>query len=137
MFTHINEAQSVFYLGEMARVLRPDGILISTWFLFDKSEFPMMQDFQNALFINEGDPTNAVIFDRAWIQAVIANAGFRILRIVPPEMYGYQWQLWLTPDRPGLSDARFPIDQAAKGRFPPPLGSAKAAAAKVIEDLDL
>ncbi|HEV7669940.1 MAG TPA: class I SAM-dependent methyltransferase [Thermoanaerobaculia bacterium] len=136
VFTHINEAQTLFYLGEMARVLRPDGIVLSTWFLFDKSDFPMMQEFQNALFINETDPTNAVIFDRDWVKSSIKNAGLRILRIMPPEIFGYQWQLWLTPDRPGLSEARFPTDAAPKGRLAPPLGSPKAAAAKSSADLE-
>ena len=28
----------------------------------------MMQDFQNALYINDVDPTNAVIFDREWLR---------------------------------------------------------------------
>ena len=136
VFTHINEAQTLFYLGEMARVLRPDGIVLSTWFLFDKSDFPMMQEFQNALFINDTDPTNAVIFDREWLRTAISNVGLRILRIVPPEIYGYQWQLWLTPDRPGIADARFPADLAPKGRLAPPLGSPKAAAAKSSADLE-
>ena len=45
--------------------MRPDGWLHASWFLFDKRLFPMMQPFQNALFINETDPSNAVIFDRA------------------------------------------------------------------------
>src|SRR5205807_2068395 len=60
VFTHLVEAQAEYYLDEVARVLRRDGIVIATWFLFDKAGFPMMQDFQNALYINESDPTNAV-----------------------------------------------------------------------------
>ena len=28
----------------------------------------MMQDFQNALYINDVDPSNAVIFDREWLR---------------------------------------------------------------------
>src|SRR5262249_1758553 len=66
VFTHIIEDHAAYYLGECARVLRPGGLLVSTWFLFDKREYPMMQEFQNALYINTSDPTNAVIFDREW-----------------------------------------------------------------------
>ncbi len=44
--------------------MAPDGLLRSTWFLCEKRYFPMMQDFQNALYINENDTTNAVIYDR-------------------------------------------------------------------------
>ena len=50
--------------SELARILEPDGMLLATWFLFDNSSFPMMQDDQNTLFINEYDVRNAVIYDR-------------------------------------------------------------------------
>jgi len=53
IFPHLVEAHAVHYLNEAARVLRPVGYLHSTWFLFEKRYFPMMQDFQNALFIND------------------------------------------------------------------------------------
>jgi SAM-dependent methyltransferase len=56
VFTHVLEEQASHYLAECARVLRPDGFVHATWFLFDKTGFPMMQDFQNALFINHHDP---------------------------------------------------------------------------------
>ena len=45
-------------------MLRDGGIAVTTFFLFDKAGFPMMQEFQNAPYINLDDPTNAVIFDR-------------------------------------------------------------------------
>src|SRR5262249_22035036 len=52
VFTHLLEDQAGYYLKEVARILHPTGIFVSTWFLFDKRYFPMMQDFQNALFVN-------------------------------------------------------------------------------------
>ena len=64
VFTHLLEAQAEHYLDEMARVLTDDGLLICTFFVFDKVGFPFMQESQNALYINETDPTNAVVFDR-------------------------------------------------------------------------
>ncbi len=121
VFTHTREAQTEFYLAEAARVLAPTGILISTWFLFDKSEFPMMQDFQNALFINDVDPTNAVIFDRAWLRALCDRLGLAMFRIVAPLIRGYQWQIWMTPRRAGVESLPYPEDAAPLGRKPPPL----------------
>ncbi len=121
VFTHVLEDQAEFYLREVVRVLRPGGILLSTWFLFDKTEYPMMQDFQNALFINDSDPSNAVIFDRTWLEVRMRELGLSFLKIKPPEIRGFQWQIWMTPSRPGLAEVEFPFDHAPKGRKPPPM----------------
>lgn len=121
VFTHVNEAAAVFYLQEAARVLRPGGVLLSTWFLFDKSDFPMMQEFQNALFINEVDPSNAVIFDKTWLRATASKHGLFLQRIVAPAIRGYQWQVWIAPRQPDSVDAEFPPDEAPRATLPPPL----------------
>src|SRR2546423_8718883 len=67
-FTHLLQDQVDPYLREMAPVLRPDGVAVSTWVLFDKRDFPMLQEFQNALYVNSDNPTNAVIYDREWLR---------------------------------------------------------------------
>jgi SAM-dependent methyltransferase len=115
VFTHLLEADTDFYLREVARVLTSDGIAVTTWFVFDKAGFPMMQEFQNALFINAVDPTNAVIFDRTWLRARIDEAGLMMTHIVPPAVRGYQWTLRLqrrSADRIALD---FPEDTAPFG----------------------
>ena len=76
--------QAERYLDEVRRVLRPDGVLLATFFLFDKAYFPMMQDFQNALYINDTDPTNAVIFDRDWLLAALELRDLRIQEVRSP-----------------------------------------------------
>jgi SAM-dependent methyltransferase len=121
VFTHLVESQAEFYLDEIRRVLAPEGILIATWFLFDKVGFPFMQDNQNALYINDRDPTNAVVFDRGWLHAALAERGLLITRVEPPSIQGYHWRLWLAPARPGLEAVAIPPDQAPPGRRPPPL----------------
>jgi SAM-dependent methyltransferase len=121
VFTHVNEAAAAFYLRETARVLRPGGALFSTWFLFDKADFPMMQTFQNALFINDVDLTNAVIFDKEWLRSTAAAAGLTLERIIPPGIRGYQWQIWMVPRREDSVDAEFPPDEAPRSSLPPPL----------------
>lgn len=126
VFTHVNQEQATFYLGEAARVLRPGGLLVATFFLFDKGEFPMMQTFQNALFINDVDPTNAVIFDRAFLLEASAAAGLTLTHAVPPTLRGYQWRLHFEPARAGLSAVELPPDDAPRGHFPPPLMPAGA-----------
>ena len=123
VFTHLLQSQLEWYLSEVRRVLAHDGVAVTTWFLFDKSRFPMMQDFQNALYINEVDPTNAVVFDTNWLLGVIAEQGLVVASAVPPEIRGYQWVLRLAPAGPGRESVPLPPDDAPVGRMPPPLGT--------------
>ena len=95
VFTHLLPLDAEYYLRELARVLQPDGVAVTTWFLFDKRDFPMMQEFQNALYISDFDPTNAVIFDRAWLEGTIAAAGLEIATRTEPAVRGHQWAMHL------------------------------------------
>jgi len=120
VFTHLTEPAARHYLHEAARILKPTGILHATWFLFDKTDFPMMQEFQNALYINEIDPTNAVIFDRAWVRRSAAEAGLAISFVRPPSVRGFQWIMIMTPRREGVVEVDFPEDTAPVGIMRPP-----------------
>jgi SAM-dependent methyltransferase len=120
VFTHIVEDSALHYLAECARILRPGGVLVSTWFLFDKRHFAMMQSFQNALYINVIDPTNAVIFDREWLKAACQNVGLEAKEVVPPTIRGYHWMIQL---RKVVDPKTFdlPVDTAPLGSMPPPV----------------
>lgn len=89
VFTHVTQESASFYLKELARVLRPDGVAKTTWFLFDKQDFPMMQDFQNALYINDTDPTNAVIFDKVWLLDELSANGLYLRDARKPGAKGF------------------------------------------------
>jgi hypothetical protein len=121
VFTHLVESHAVHYLAEVERVLREDGHFHSTWFLFDKMGFPMMQEFQNALYINPADPTNAVIFDRAWLLATLAGLGLKVVAAIPPNRRGYQWVLVATRRSHPRPEVELPNDLAAPGLGRPPL----------------
>jgi len=95
VFTHLLQADVEFCLRELSRVLNPAGVAVTTWFLFEKSEFPMMQEFQNALYISDFDPTNAVIYDRTWLESALAAAGLQVTARTPPIVRGHQWSLLL------------------------------------------
>jgi len=123
VFTHLVQAQVEPYLDEVRRVLRPDGVMLATFFLFDKTYFPMMQDFQNALYINDSDPTNAVIFDRAWLLAALDARELRIRDVRPPLVRGYHWELEIAPGRGSVT---LPEDTGDFGREPPPVCSKPA-----------
>jgi SAM-dependent methyltransferase len=120
VFTHLTEAQAPHYLNEAARILTKEGVLNSTWFLFEKREFPMMQDYTNALYINEIDPSAAVIFDRAWLRTSGRDAGLSIVAAYPPTVRGFQWTLLFTPTRPGIEEVELPADDAPYGEMRPP-----------------
>jgi SAM-dependent methyltransferase len=126
VFTHLTEDQADAYLAEMARVLEPRGVLLCTWFLFEKQDFPMMQENQHTLFINELDVRNAVIYDRDWVRATAARHGLGLREIRPPAIHGFQWELRFAPATDGLSVAEWPVDEAPAGRRPPPLMPAQA-----------
>jgi SAM-dependent methyltransferase len=121
VFTHLLEEQVVYYLGEIARILDPGGIFVSTWFLFDKKYFPMMQEFQNALFINSTDPTNAVILDFNWLAQMVKQRGLKIIEIEPPAIRGFQWRLHMASTANSRSAITFPTDVAPFGVNRPPV----------------
>jgi len=126
VFTHLTEEQAPFYLREVARVLRPDGYFLSTWFLFDKQLFPMLHEFQNALYVNHVDPTNAVVFDREWLRRTARDAGLVIAHAEAPAVRGFQWLLVLRPTAAGATEVELPPDDAPIGALPPPLLATRA-----------
>ena len=122
VFTHLTQVQTEAYLAECARVLAPGGSLLSSWFLFDKGDFPMMQPDQNTLFINEHDVRNAVIYDWRWVRSAVAKHGLVLCDAIPPEVKGHQWVLRMAHPGPGISEVELPEDLAARGhRAPPPM----------------
>jgi SAM-dependent methyltransferase len=123
VFTHLAQDQAVTYLDEVRRVLRADGVLLASFFLFDKAYFPMMQEFQNALYINDTDPTNAVIFDRGWLLAELDARELRVRAARPPTTRGYHWELEIVP---GRGSVELPTDEAPFGRQAPPVCSSPA-----------
>lgn len=123
VFTHLVQADAEHYLDEVKRVLRPDGVMLATFFLFDKAYYPMMQDFQNALYINDTDPTNAVIFDREWLLAALDLRELRIREVRSPPVRGYHWELEIVHGRGSVA---LPEDTGEFGRQPPPVCSRPA-----------
>lgn len=125
VFTHLLESQVYDYLSEMRRILRDGGLLLSTWFLFDKAEYPMMQNFQNTLYINDSDPTNATIFDLQWLLDTATKVGLVATRVVPPAIRGFQWVIEFSPSD-GRQHVLFPKDEAQVGHQPPPVPTTPA-----------
>ena len=121
VFTHTVQSHAEHYLKEVTRVLRPDGMLAASFFLFEKRYYPMMHDFQNALYISIEDPWNAVIFDREWLEVSLANLGLGVVRAIPPTVRGFQWLLHIRRLSAGEPTVRLPEDHAPFGHLPPPI----------------
>ena len=121
VFTHTTQEQTEHYLREAARVLHPEGVLVASWFLFEKRFFPMMHDWQNTLYINLEHPQNATIFDRDWLQLSLRNLGLGVVRAVQPGLRGHQWLLHIRRLSAGEPVIPIPEDQAPFGRLPPPI----------------
>ena len=112
VFTHLYKEQTEFYLREIARILTPSGLARTTWFFFDRSTFPMLFDFQVCLYVNEIDPTNAVIYDWRWLLGAVRDSGLCITHATPPSVRGHQWEVFLKK-RDENSNNSFPSDPAS------------------------
>lgn len=120
VFTHIIEDHAPFFFEQVARLVADQGVFRVSWFLFDKSHFPMMQTFQNSLYINTDDPTNAVIYDREFVKSLYRAAGLTIHRIEPPGIRGHQWLIYASRGL-GLVECEFPDDSGVIGLARPPV----------------
>jgi SAM-dependent methyltransferase len=117
VFTHLTQLQAEFYFLEVGRILAPGGLFHSTWFLFDKREFPMLQRDAAALYVSYEDPSAAVLFDREWLRRKAAEAGLVITSVTPPRMRGYQWVIVMEHRKDGLVEASLPEDTAPLGEI--------------------
>ena len=108
VFTHLYQAQSDYYLHEVARILRPGGVAFTSWFFFDPRSFPFLPADRFCLFINEAAFSQAVIYDREWVVEAVRRAGLCVTRAAPPAVPGHQWTVFLGPRSPGAVD-RLPL----------------------------
>ena len=125
VFTHLALDQTIAYLHELRRILRPGGVAKTTWFLFARHTFPMMAPEQVTLFINESDPTNAVIYDWEWLRQAFSDAGFRIVFVAPPHVPGHQWEFWIEPRVDERPDVLPSLDELVHGLCAAPQDAGK------------
>lgn len=122
VFTHLTQMQSEHYLSEVARVLRADGVALSSWFFFDKRDFPFLPETHNALYVDYVDPTAAVVYDKGWVERLAASHGLVLSYIEPPKIHGHQWTVLMQPVSSGVTPAPWPDDTAPIGTTVPPHG---------------
>jgi len=113
VFTHLYKEQTEYYISEIARIMTDDAVARTTWFLFDKATFPMLFDFQVCLFVNETDPSNAVIYDWCWLLDLFRQHSLRIVNTIPPTVRGHQWEFYLAKSNDHERHS-FPDDAATR-----------------------
>lgn len=114
VFTHVARAQAEYYLGELARVLAPDGIAFTTWLLFDRVNFPFLNEGPFTLFTSDEDFAQAALYDREWVLSAIRRVGLRVKATTPPSLPGHQWEVLLERRTAGAVD-HFPLGTEAAG----------------------
>ncbi len=90
--------------------LASSGIFHSTWFLFDKRDFPVLQTNNAALYVDYVDPGAAVLFDRAWVISRARAVGLMLTDVVPPSIRGYQWTLVMRRANESVDEITLPED---------------------------
>lgn len=110
VFTHLLKQQAEYYLYEVARILRPQGIAFTSWFFFDKDSFPFVRPGPHCLYVDEIDPTQAVICDRRWFIDTVRRSGLCVRLTVPPPVAGHQWEV-LLEKRTAAAVDQFPLGE--------------------------
>jgi SAM-dependent methyltransferase len=103
VFTHLHADQSEFYLEQMRSMLAPLGIIRATWFLFNKKCFPVMNEQQNTIFVDEFDTTAAVYYDWSYLTSLFRSMQYRIVKIEWSPFVGFHNRLYLAADE-GFTD---------------------------------
>ena len=112
VFTHLYRAQTEYYLSEVARILSPSGIAITSWFFFDNDSYPSLDGGPHSLYVSETDPTHAVIYDRKWFIDTVRRCGLGVGFTLPPRVAGSTWQVRLERRTSATVD-RFPLGHEA------------------------
>jgi SAM-dependent methyltransferase len=78
VFTHLRPEAADRYLGEMARVLRPGGRALLTFFLADEPVGDYVHRVGPALAVDPDIPEEAIAYPEAWVRERVATHGLRV-----------------------------------------------------------
>ena len=107
VFTHLYEAQTIFYLKQFLGMLSNHGIIRSTWFFFNRDWFlPVLAPYQHCIYVNEIDPTQAVYYDWNYFLEMIHEIGLRIISVIWASVPGGQNAIFLakSPEFQDIAD---------------------------------
>ncbi|MRK01814.1 methyltransferase domain-containing protein [Aeromicrobium sp. S22] len=92
IFTHFYRADIEHYLGEFKRVLKPGGIAVTTWFVYDDARLPLIQSDASVYpmiyeldahtrYNDPDDPLRAIAFEESLVRSMVEAAGLEIVTI--------------------------------------------------------
>jgi SAM-dependent methyltransferase len=94
VLTHLLEAEAAHYLNETARVLRPGGRALATFFLLDavsreamtaeRTALRFLQPDAHVAVLRDDIPEEAVAYDEGWVRARVREAGLTVSEPVHP-----------------------------------------------------
>jgi SAM-dependent methyltransferase len=101
VLTHVLPNELIHYLGEMSRMLAPDGVVYASFFLSPilaeadngRHAFSFPVKRENHAVNREDFPTNAVAYEERYVRRVVQEAGLQVLE---PVRYGSQDIMLLT-----------------------------------------
>lgn len=95
VFTHLLEHQTRFYLKELGSMLAENGLFLTTWFIFNRAWFPILNPDQHCLYVNAVDPTQAVYYDWDFFKGLVKQAGLKIIDATWTPINGFQSPIML------------------------------------------
>jgi SAM-dependent methyltransferase len=95
LFTHLTTDAATNYLNQVVRVLKPGGVFVSTWNMFNSDTEALVpsRSLRHAWPYEHGEyrlkdevhPESNVAFDEIWLRPQYTKAGLRILEPVRPD----------------------------------------------------
>jgi SAM-dependent methyltransferase len=115
VLTHLLEEEAAHYLRETARVLRPGGRAVATFFLLDgqsraamveeRTALRFLQPAEHVAVLRDDVPEEAVAYDEGWVRARAREAGLSVREPVHPGTWrggdGRSFQDLVVLDLPG------------------------------------
>jgi SAM-dependent methyltransferase len=138
IFTHFYRPDIEHYLSEFKRVLKPGGIAVTTWFVFDEARLPLIQSENSAYpmiyeldghtrYNDPDDPLRAIAFEESLVRSMIEAAGLEVVTVDRGTWCGESGTIFqdlIVMRRPG----------ALKHRIRARLGHLKRRAQKTVKD---